>query len=367
MKTADMTKFQSALAFSLTVTTAMLYMATLLPEAANAQTATYAAIDVPLSQAEINAYQANKLATRGNPIQLPVIIDPVVVSINATTPGSGLRLSTADLCRIFNSTVTDYSQLQAPSTTGRSGSITVFVRSESSGTTNIFTSYLATACPQFFGGSYYITAGLNTFPLTGASAGFQRRSGNSGVANAITATVGAIGYSGISFVSPFVVGGGPLTTQLPNPAVGDGGTGAFFAPTNINNTINATTGLTLQTYATNAAGTLYPCVFRVAGLLPTPTTGSLLPITTGYPINGATSILLYTNYNPSSRSAVTGVFSTLLGSVSSGIPFANDAIAQANGSVIVRSGTANSTTNTVLRPSLTSCLNTTNGTLTQVP
>jgi phosphate transport system substrate-binding protein len=361
MKTADITTYQSVLAFSLTVT-AVISMAVLSPETANAQTATYAAIDVPLTQPEINAYQANKLATRGNPIQLPVIIAPVVVSVNATTPGSGLRLSTADLCRIFNGTVTNYSQLQAPSTTGRSGSITVVVRSESSGTTNIFTSYLASVCPQFFGGSYYLTAGVNNFPTTGASAGFQRRSGNSGVANTITATVGAIGYNGISFVSPFAVGGGPLATQLPNPAVGDGGTGTFFTPTNINNTINATTGLTLQTYATNAAGVLYPCVYRVAGMI-----GTSLPSINGYPINGATSILLYTNYDPASRSAVTGVLSTLLGSISAGLPFANDAIAQANGSVIVRAGNANFTTNTVLRPSLTSCLNTTNGTLTQVP
>jgi ABC-type phosphate transport system substrate-binding protein len=326
---------------------------------------TYAGTDVPLSQAEINTYQTNKLANRANPIQLPLLIAPVTPAVNATSPGSGLRLSTADLCRVFNATVTDYSQLQAPSTTGRTGPITVFVRSDSSGTTNIFTSYLATACPQVLG-SYYITAGLNTFPLTGPSALFQRRAGNNGVADGITATVGGIGYAEVGFVSPFALGGGPLAVQLSNPAVGDGGTGTFASPTNVNNTISATTGLTVESYVTNASGVVYPCVLRVAGLLPTPTTGTLIPTTSGFPIIGATNLMLYTHYDPQARTAIISLFGRYLGSVSGGSPFPNDAIAQANGSVVVRSGTSGPLTN-ALRSSLTSCLNTITPSLTRVP
>jgi ABC-type phosphate transport system substrate-binding protein len=327
---------------------------------------TYFGNGVPLSQAEINTYQTNKLANRGNPIQLPVIIAPVVVSANATSPGSGFRLSTADLCRIFDGTVTDYSQLQAPSTTGRSGTITVVVNSESSGTTNVFTSYLATACPQFFGGSYYITAGLNLFPVVPQTALFQRRPGDNGVADTITGTVGAIGYNAVSFAAPFVLGGGPLSVQLSNPPVGDGGIGTFAGPTNVNNTINATTGLTLQTYATNASGVVYPCVYRVAGLLPSPTTGTLLATTSGYPINGVTSILLYTNYDSVARNAIVSAFGRLFGTVSAASPFPNDAIAQANGGAILRSGTSSPLTN-VLRSTATSCLNTITPSLTRIP
>jgi phosphate transport system substrate-binding protein len=331
----------------------------------------YAGTDVPLSQAEINTYQTNKLANRGNPIQLPLVIAPVAVSINVTSPGSGLRLSTADLCRVFNGTLTDYNQLQAPSTTGRSGPITVVVRSDNSGTTNIFTSYLATACNQpgilsVAGGGYYITAGLNAFPGAGSpSANFQRRAGNNGVADAVTATVGAIGYNEVSFVAPFALGGGPLVAQVPNPAVGDGGTGAFSSPTNVNNTINATAGLTIENYATNAAGVLYPCVYRVAGLLPSPTTGTLLPAaSSGYPIIGASSVLHYTNYDATARTALTALFGRFLGTL--GANFPNDAIAQANGSVLLRSGVNSPATN-ALRTAATACVNSLQGNLTRLP
>jgi ABC-type phosphate transport system substrate-binding protein len=328
---------------------------------------TYVGNGVPLSQAEINTYQTNKLANRGNPIQLPAVVSALGISVNATSPGSGLRLSTADLCRVFNGSVTDYNQLQAPSTTGRSGPITVFVLSESSGTTNVFTSYLATACPQFFGGSYLLngvplTAGLNVYP---AVTGFVRRPGDNGVADAVTGTVGAIGYNAVSFATPFALGGGPLPVQLPNPVVGDGGTGTFSSPTNVNNTINATAGLTIETYVTNAAGVLYPCVFRVAGLLPSPTTGTLLPFAAaGYPILGVTSILLYTNYDATARAALTALFGRFLGTL--GANFPNDAIAQANSSVIVRSGVNSPATN-ALRTQLTACINTLQGNLTRLP
>jgi ABC-type phosphate transport system substrate-binding protein len=325
---------------------------------------TYAGTDVPLSQAEINTYQTNKLANRGNPIQLPAIIAPVAVSVNATSPGSGLRLSTADLCRIFAGGLTDYSQLTAPSTTGRSGPIIVVVGS--GGSTNIFTSYLATACPQVLG-SYYLTAAFNTFPSSALIGIGIFASTDRSIANVVASTVGAIGYNEVSYASPFALGGGPLSVQLPNPAVGDGSTtGVFVSPTSVNNTISATTGLAVETYATNPAGVLYPCVLRVAGLLPTPTTGTLLPTTSGYPINGVSNLLLYTNYDPVARTAITSVFNRLLGSISTGSPFPNDAIAQANGTVVVRSGT-NATQTNALRASLTACVNSTVGNLTRVP
>jgi ABC-type phosphate transport system substrate-binding protein len=332
---------------------------------------TFAGTDTPLTQAEINTYTTSKCfgdcsvapigssPSRGNPIQLPAIITPVAVSVNATSPGSGLRLSTADLCLIFNGIVTTYNVLTPPSTP-RTGPITVVVI-EGSNTTNIFTSYLANECPKVIG-PYYITTGLNTFPLARF---LVRFTSEKEAADYIAATPGAIGYNTPSFVSPFA-SGGPLTTLLPNPA----GSGTFFSPTNVNGTINGTTGLTIEKYATKPDTTLYPCVYRVAGLLPSATTGTLLPtpITSGvgYPILGASNILLYTNYDPTARTAVASVFNRLFGVVSAGSPFPNDAIAQANGSFVIRSGTSGSVTNS-LRGMLAACVNTTQGNLTRIP
>ena len=187
----------------------------------------FAGSDAILTTGDLDTYNA---ARWGDPIQVPSVGTPVTLAFNKTgmdirrngptgrvaadgsqSEGKVLYLSRASYCGIFTGGITNWNDprivadnVRAP----RSGPIRVVVRSDGSGTTEIFSRHLDTVCD----GS--AEAGNFTFPATntaqpnrptgrtlidwvgaGIPAGnLIAAAGSGGVATAIAANPGAIGY-----------------------------------------------------------------------------------------------------------------------------------------------------------------------------
>jgi phosphate transport system substrate-binding protein len=313
----------------------------------------FAGTDQELSSTELSSYIATKKSaapTRGNPIQVPTVFGAIAVAYN---PGNGItsiNLSTRDLCGIFDGSITKYSLLSAPSLitgTPISDKISVFIRSDNSGTTNAFTSYLALACPLVTGVPYHITAGMDFFPPNS----FIGVDGNPGVANTIAATQGGFGYVEASYTVPFSTlapngSPAPLASRVQNPNTGAGTanpTPAFTGPTQA--AVRAAVPLTSGTISyipdpvAFSAG-LGNCVLSVSGLPTTPlgigTGPVLISSTTAYPIISPTYTLAYSKYPTTlERDAIRGLMSGFI-LINRLVPViaANDQIAQSLGFVL---------------------------------
>jgi phosphate transport system substrate-binding protein len=129
-------------------------------------------------------------AMKGPALQYPVAFGAITVSYNLSGVKSGLKLDGPTLANIFSGKIKTWndpaikalnSGMSLPST-----AITVVHRSDSSGTTNGFTTYLSDVSP---GWKSSIGAGKDVKWPTGTGA-----AKNSGVAAAVKQTQGAIGY-----------------------------------------------------------------------------------------------------------------------------------------------------------------------------
>lgn len=260
----------------------------------------------PISQTELNTYNANANSganLAGKAIQIPLYVVPVAVSYNPrygintntgadllfTTPSNGgIRLNQAQYCAIYNGTITNFNQLPTSSVngspldvTGRYAStaagggvpIRLVGRSDTSGTTDIFTRHLAAVCGT--SGNKFLVASGNLpaaavgtalygptgVLLSGAeSVGvFARAPGNSGVAAVVALAPdnttpsgvllsGRLGYSSADFVAPApgAVNNGALLTQI-------GSTTAFKAPNAANATAAFNTILPPQSTVSSGA------------------------------------------------------------------------------------------------------------------
>jgi phosphate transport system substrate-binding protein len=129
-------------------------------------------------------------AMKGPVLQFPVAFGAITVSYNLPGIKSGLKLDGPTIADIFSGKITTWNDpaIKAlnPGMTLPSTHITVVHRSDSSGTTNGFTTYLTDVSPTW---AKSIGAGkLVKWPVgTGAAK-------NAGVAAAVKATTGAVGY-----------------------------------------------------------------------------------------------------------------------------------------------------------------------------
>ncbi len=125
----------------------------------------------------------------GTVLYFPTVAAPITVSYNLSSV-KDLKLSASTLGGIFNSTIKTWNDpaiaADNPGVTLPSTSITVVHRSDASGTTNQFTKYLTLAA----GTSWTLGTGDTVNWAASTTAG----NGNPGVAQAIKATTGAIGY-----------------------------------------------------------------------------------------------------------------------------------------------------------------------------
>jgi phosphate transport system substrate-binding protein len=151
----------------------------------NLQSATvaFAGSDPALKTADVTAM-------KGPVLQFPVSAGAITVSYNLPGVKSGLKLTGQVIGDIFSGKVTKWNSPEItqlnPGVTLPATSITVIHRSDSSGTTDGFTTYLTDVDPTW---AKTIGAGKDVkWPVgTGAAK-------NSGVAAAVKATAGAVGY-----------------------------------------------------------------------------------------------------------------------------------------------------------------------------
>lgn len=134
--------------------------------------------------------QADKDAMKGPVLQFPVAFGAITVSYNLPGVKSGIKLDGPTLADIFLGKIKTWNDPAItklnPGMTLPSTPITVVHRSDSSGTTEGFTTYLAAVSPTW---KSQVGAGKDVkWPVgTGAAK-------NAGVASAVKATPGSIGY-----------------------------------------------------------------------------------------------------------------------------------------------------------------------------
>ena len=152
---------------------------------------TFAASDVPMSSSDL----AKVPASSGPVVQIPDILGGVTASYNLPGVSSRLRLDAATLAGIFDGSIKTWnaSQITAlnPGVTLPSNAVVPEVRADSSGTTYIFSDYLATAAP-----SVWTLGKSKTITWPSAAVATPK---NSGVAASIKSTPYSIGYVELAY------------------------------------------------------------------------------------------------------------------------------------------------------------------------
>ena len=135
--------------------------------------------------------------TGGEFVYVPTVIAPITMSYNLPSVDK-LQLSPTSISAIFQREITKWNDpiiaADNPGVTLPDTDIVVAVRADASGTTQNFTKFLDAAAGPTAGGTWKLGAAKDTaFP-----ADTQRGDGNSGVAQIISSTEGAIGYVDLS-------------------------------------------------------------------------------------------------------------------------------------------------------------------------
>ncbi|HEX4106683.1 MAG TPA: phosphate ABC transporter substrate-binding protein PstS [Solirubrobacteraceae bacterium] len=149
------------------------------------KTVEFGASDPPLKAADVATF-----AKVGPVQQLPMFFGAITLSYNLPGVAAGLKLDGTTIANIFLGKITKWndSAIAAlnPGVNLPSTPITVIHRSDSSGTTQGFTNFLSAYSPTWAG---QVGSGKDVNWPTGTGA-----KGNPGVAGAIQATTGSIGY-----------------------------------------------------------------------------------------------------------------------------------------------------------------------------
>lgn len=150
-----------------------------------AGTVDFGASDPPMDDAEMAA--ARK---RGEPVHVPTVFGAITVAYRVKGVPSGLKLDGATVADIFQGRVTRWNdpaiRQQNPGVELPGERITVVHRSDESGTTKLFTSYLDDTSP-----SWHQALGAHKSVKWPVGIGAAK---NAGVAASIKQTEGAIGY-----------------------------------------------------------------------------------------------------------------------------------------------------------------------------
>ena len=145
----------------------------------------FAGSDPPMKDDELKAAEKN-----GQPVHIPTAFGAITVSYNLSGVKGGLKLDGPTIADIFLGKIKKWNDPAItklnPGVNLPSSDITVVHRSDESGTTKGFTSFLATESPQW---KSSVGADKTVKWPTGTGA-----KGNDGVAAAIKQTPGAVGY-----------------------------------------------------------------------------------------------------------------------------------------------------------------------------
>ena len=131
-----------------------------------------------------------KTLTKGTPVQIPVALGAITASYNLDGVKSGLKLDGATLADIFLGKIKKWNDPAIaklnPGISLPDSNITVIHRSDESGTTKGFTTFLAAYSPE-----WNKTVGVDKTVKWPTGTGAK---GNDGVAAAVKQTAGSIGY-----------------------------------------------------------------------------------------------------------------------------------------------------------------------------
>jgi phosphate transport system substrate-binding protein len=237
------------------------------------------------SDSPIPSKEASKVPAGKTVLYFPVQIGPIAMAYNL--PGvTGLKLDATVLAQIFQGTIKTWNDpaIKAlnPGASLPGTSITLAVRSDSSGTTANFSQYLVDAA----GSAWKLgTSSTITWPST-ARAG----DGGSAVAQIVKSTTGAIGY--VDFSTATAAG---LSAATVKNAAGD-----YVAPSSASATaaathVTPTANLTFLT-ADEPGATSYPITYQswdlVYSVQPNATDVSLLKAYLGYLLSSTGQALL---------------------------------------------------------------------------
>ena len=149
----------------------------------------WAGSDSKLSATELSTYATNKQPTWGKLIQVPSVATSVAIPFNKAGDAA-VDLSVQELCGVFSGRITDWGDISGAD---RTGPITVVYRSESSGTSELFTRFLNAKC-NAEAGTFAVTTTFGTSFSGGLPAGAVSAAGSQGVMNALGAAEGRITY-----------------------------------------------------------------------------------------------------------------------------------------------------------------------------
>ncbi len=160
-------------------------------------TVDFGASDAYLKDSEIQAAAAN-----GEPVEIPVTFGAVVVAYNLQGLSAPIQMTPDVVAGIFLGTITKWNDpaiaAQNAGVSLPDTDISVVHRSDGSGTTSIFTTYLSAVSPDWVttvgGGDTTKSAGKEVEWPTGLGA-----SGNEGVTQGINQTDGGVGYIELAY------------------------------------------------------------------------------------------------------------------------------------------------------------------------
>ncbi|SEH48112.1 PstS family phosphate ABC transporter substrate-binding protein [Magnetospirillum fulvum] len=265
----------------------------------------------------------NPLATYGEMIQVPALVAAVTLAYNPTyvnadgdtfpfNPSVPLQLTQAQYCGIFNGDITNWNQISTAlkadaDDTEFNAPLSVVGRSDSSGTTSLFTRHLAGVCG---GSTNKYTASTSTLPQAVRNlSNVVTADQSSGVAAAIATAPGSIGYLGLDYVGDYAQHTGSTTASLKAASL-QNKAGSFVAPTPASATaafgnFTAPTGTDLADPTKWVAGTNLDkdASGEFTNKLVNPAGAE------SYPIVGTSNFLVYTCYSDAAKaSAVTSFF-----------------------------------------------------------
>jgi ABC-type phosphate transport system substrate-binding protein len=264
----------------------------------------YPVLDFAGSDAALTTTQVQAIPASGkglSAIQLPAFAVPIALPFNQSTgftyptnlsapPGasSRLRLSPTSICGIFTGKITNWNSsyltkdnLGTP-LVSTSTPITVYVRSDGSGTSQIFSNYLVFECAHTV---FPVANGFVASTKPAWPAAFQTASGSGGIATAVDNTIYSISYVSPDFTQP-VVPTGPQAANVVDPL------NETVAPYYVS-ALNATSKVTPPANNSNP----YLWGQPINDFLAQQATSATNYPSKGYPITGFTFLDFYQCYN----------------------------------------------------------------------
>ncbi|QWP75490.1 substrate-binding domain-containing protein [Lysobacter sp. K5869] len=276
--------------------------------------------DAPISTADYSTFITNMSSTRSAIVQIPALAGAIALPFKDTVGGlTSVALNTEQVCRIFAGDIKDWTDSRLGLSLTGSHPITIVYRSEGSGTSFAFTSYLAAQCNGKFGlaadffkpNQSYATAAALALPNYSAS---SAQAGNNGVVSKVKSTTDAFGYADIAEV---------LSQGVMYAAV-NGYDPAKFGTTVVNgNTVPAPVSIA-PTSLLSAKVLDGATVADVSSTIPAPQRNCLrlvapnAVISSAYPIAAVTYVGAYYSGNGAKATALKNLFKQFYAPVPSG-------------------------------------------------